>query len=268
MTLVGKILTVLILIMSIAFMMVAVTVFATHRNWREIAMEHKTTIEELTQTNQGLREEQSRADDRLAIEQAARRFALAALQSRLNTMEVQLGQQNAQLEKLQGDHSEITRTLVENTDYLASVTKEVEGLRGDVVVARQDRDEKFQSVVVLTDTVSGLQGSLMTFREQEVNLRGQVSRMKLVMDAHELTEFTPVVDIPPRVDGIVTKVGEKVLIEVSIGKDDGLRKGHTLEVFRNNAYLGRVVVKSLEPDRAVCEIIPLLLRDLTLTYKD
>ena len=64
MTLVGKILTVLILIMSIAFMMVAVTVFATHRNWREIAMEHKTTIEELTQTNQGLREEQSRADDR------------------------------------------------------------------------------------------------------------------------------------------------------------------------------------------------------------
>ena len=55
---------------------------------------------------------------------------------------------------------------------------------------------------------------------------------------------------------IVTKVGEKVLIEVSIGSDDGLRKGHTLEVFRNQSYLGRVVVKSLQPDRAVCEIIP------------
>ena len=35
MTLVGKIFTVLILIMSIAFMMIAVTVFATHRSWRD-----------------------------------------------------------------------------------------------------------------------------------------------------------------------------------------------------------------------------------------
>jgi len=71
-----------------------------------------------------------------------------------------------------------------------------------------------------------------------------------------LTEYTPVVDIPPRVDGIVTNVGEKTLIEVSIGSDDGLRAGHTLEVFRNNAYLGRVEVTQLEPDRAVCRIIP------------
>ena len=36
MTLVGKIFTVLILIMSVAFMMLAVTIFATHRNWRDL----------------------------------------------------------------------------------------------------------------------------------------------------------------------------------------------------------------------------------------
>ena len=256
MTLVGKILTVLILIMSIAFMMVAVTVFATHRNWRDIAMDHKTTIENLTATNLRLREEQQRADDRLAIEQAARRFALAALQSRLDSQELQLNQQNDQLATLQGTHGETTAELVRNGIYLTNLTTEVEGLRGNIVTARQDRDLKFNAVVKLTDIISGLQGSLLTFREQDVALREHVSRMKLVLDAHELTEFTPVVDIPPRVDGIVTKVGEKVLIEISIGEDDGLRKGHTLEVFRNNAYLGRVVVKSLEPDRAVCEIIP------------
>ncbi len=256
MTLVGKIFTVLILIMSIAFMMIAVTVFATHRSWRDRALAHKTTIEELRNTNDRLRAEASRADDRLAIEQAARRFALAALQSRQEALAQQLASNYDQLTKKQAENDLITATLSENTTTLANLGKEVSGLRDEIRQAQLDRDEKFATVVALTDSVSGLQGSVATFEEQEAQLRDQLSRMKLVMDAYELTEYTPVVDIPPRVDGIVTKVGESTLIEVSIGSDDGLRTGHTLEVFRNNAYLGRVEVTQLEPDRAVCRIIP------------
>ncbi|MBC8353426.1 MAG: hypothetical protein H8E66_15615 [Planctomycetes bacterium] len=256
MTLVGKIFTVLILIMSISFMMIAVTVFATHRSWHTIALEHKTTIEELRVTNDRLRVEASRADDRLAIEQAARRFALAALQTREESLAQQLASQYQQLTDKQAEVDLITATLSENTTTLADLGKEVSGLRDEIRLAQKDRDANFGLVIELTDSNSGLQGSLVTFREQEVQLRDQLSRMKLVMDAHELTQYTPVVDIPPRVDGIVTKVGEKTLVEISIGSDDGLRTGHTLEVFRNNSYLGRVKVQRLEPDRAVCEIIP------------
>ena len=256
MTLVGKILTVLILIMSIAFMMIAVIVFATHRSWRDRAIAHKTTIEELRVTNDRLRAEASRADDRLAIEQAARRFALAALQSRREALAQQLAAQSEQLTAKQAENDIITETLSQNTMILDNLGKEVGGLRDENRLAQQDRDENFMNVVALTDIVSGLQGSLATFKEQGVQLRDQLSRRKLVMDAHELTEYTPVIDIPPRVDGIVTKVGEQALVEISIGSDDGLRTGHTLEVFRNNAYLGRVKVMRLEPDRAVCEIIP------------
>ncbi len=256
MTLVGKIFTVLILIMSIAFMMIAVTVFATHRSWRDKALEHKAEIEKLRVTNDRLRVEASRADDRLAIEQAARRFALAALQSRQEDLAQQLASQYDQLTKKQAENDLISSTLDQNTAILDDLGKQVKGLREEIRLAQQDRDEKMANVIVLTDSVSGLQGSLATFKEQGVQLRDQVSRMKLVMDAYELTEYTPVVDIPPRVDGIVTKVGDDTLVEVSIGSDDGLRKGHTLEVYRNNAYLGRVKVTQLEPDRAVCEIIP------------
>jgi len=256
MTLVGKILTVLILIMSIAFMMIAVTVFATHRSWRDKALDHKAEIEKLRDTNDRLRAEASRADDRLAIEQAARRFALAALQSRQEALAQQLASQYDQLTKKQAENDIITETLSQNTLILDNLGKEVSGLRNEIRLAQQDRDEKFGVVVALTDTISGLQGSVSTLEETEVQLRDQLSRRKLVMDAYELTEYTPVVDIPPRVDGIVTKVGETTLIEVSIGSDDGLRAGHTLEVFRNNAYLGRVEVTQLEPDRAVCRIIP------------
>ena len=78
MTLVGKIFTVLVLIMSIAFMMLAVTVFATHRNWRDVVTLPdglKSQIEALSKTNGELRTEISRAKDQIALEQAARRFA-------------------------------------------------------------------------------------------------------------------------------------------------------------------------------------------------
>ncbi len=256
MTLVGKILTVLILIMSIAFMMFAVTVFATHRSWRDVALKHKTTIEELRDTNQRLRAEVARADDKLAIEQAARRFALAALQSRQEALAQQLAAQYDQLTKKQAENDIITETLSQNTMLLDNLGKEVTGLRDEIRVAQQDRDEKFNNVVVLTDNISELQGSKAGLEEREQQLLAEVSQRKLVMDALGVTQFTPVVDIPPQVDGLVTSVGEKSLIEISIGSDDGLRNGHTLEVFRNNAYLGRVRVKRLEPNKAVCEIIP------------
>jgi uncharacterized membrane protein YdfJ with MMPL/SSD domain len=256
MTLMGKILTVTILIMSICFMMIAVFVFATHRNWRARAMTHKTKIEELQDTNQTLRNEAEQSDDRLAIEQAARRFALAALQSRLEQVDQQLSESTRQLRDLQATLDQREETLNQNTATLAALTNEVGVLRTDIRTAQQDRDEKFNAVVALTDTISGLQGNINSFQEREVQMRDQVSMMRLVMNAFEIDEFTPVVDIPPRVDGIITKVGESILVEVSIGSDDGLRTGHTLEVFRNNNYLGRVKVKHLEPDRAVCEIIP------------
>jgi hypothetical protein len=62
--------------------------------------------------------------------------------------------------------------------------------------------------------------------------------------------------IPPMVDGLVVKVGEKNLVEISIGADDGILVGNKLDVYRNNAYLGKVVVLKTTPDRAVAEIIP------------
>ncbi len=51
-------------------------------------------------------------------------------------------------------------------------------------------------------------------------------------------------------------------VEISLGFDDGLEKGHTLDVYRLGAtpdtskYLGRVRVLRTEKDRAVAYVIP------------
>ena len=45
------------------------------------------------------------------------------------------------------------------------------------------------------------------------------------------------------------------MIEVTVGADDGLRKGDTLEIFRGQRYLGRAMIIQTEPDRSVARVI-------------
>jgi len=259
MTLVGKIFTVLVLLMSISFMMLAVTVFATHRNWRAMVTDPgglKEQIEALTKTNVELRDEIVRAKDQIALEQAARRFALAAGQARQEQLAATLQRRQQEYTDLQAAHGTIVETLDRNQNILESLTKENEGLRTEIRTAQQTRDDYFNQVVTMTDSVNRMEGNSRTLQEQHDMLLVQNGKMAKVMRKFEITVDTPVDGIAPRVDGYVTAVSDKNFIEISIGSDDGLRKNHLMEVYRKNNYVGRVEIVMVEPDRAVAKIIP------------
>ena len=51
-------------------------------------------------------------------------------------------------------------------------------------------------------------------------------------------------------------------IEVSLGADDGLQVGHTLEVYRAGEYVGRAVVRAVRPDHAVAVLVKEYMRDI------
>ncbi|MDP7305270.1 MAG: hypothetical protein QGG09_19325, partial [Pirellulaceae bacterium] len=232
MTLVGKIFTVLVLIMSISFMMLAVTVFATHRNWQAMVTDPgglKSQIEALSKTNGELRDEIVRAKDQIALEQAARRFALAAGQARLEQLDEALELRTQEYTDLLAAHGTIVETLDRNQNILESLTKENEGLRTEIRTAQQARDDYFNQVVMLTDSVNRMEGNSRTLQEQHDMLLVQNGKMAKVMRKFEISVDTPVDGITPRVDGYVIAVNDTNLIEISIGSDDGLRKNHFME---------------------------------------
>jgi hypothetical protein len=69
------------------------------------------------------------------------------------------------------------------------------------------------------------------------------------------------------VEGLVTKVDAKSgLLTLSVGSDDGLEKGHTLEVFRLEPakYLGRVRVLQTTPHEATAQPVSKLLAPIQL----
>ena len=54
----------------------------------------------------------------------------------------------------------------------------------------------------------------------------------------------------------VVREGNDGLLMISIGSDDGLTEHNKLNVRRGDSYLGKIEVVTLEPNRAVCKVLP------------
>ena len=265
MTLVGKIFTVLIFVMSLVFMSFAVMVFATHRNWKETATNTVTTggkklgltqqLEQAKTKRQELEDLLARTQIDLKEEQATRQAALAALQVRVAKSEEALGLKQKELDDLYANHTKTAEAAKLAEDRLAVLEKETLDLRNLLLATQQDVDKTFTTVVSLTDQLNQAEGMKLRLEERNIQLADDITQMKMVMDAHGLRKDTLVSHIPPKVEGRVLAVSAKDLIEISLGSDDGLKEGHALEVYRGNTYLGRIIIRRTAPDRAVGQIV-------------
>lgn len=272
MTLLGKIFTVLIFIMSLVFMAFAVVVYGTHYNWKKVVLnppstdaEHdpaydvgtKFQIQDAAKTIQELHKQIDEIKNRLAQEQAARRMVIAQLQSDLRNKVVELEDANKNLDAETAKANDALAALREAQGDVTQLAEANKTLRADVKLARENRDAVYLQVVALTDALNANQGTLATLTERRDQLAQQVADRQKVLDEFGLTVHSADERNPPPLDGYVTTVSDKVkdFIEISLGTDDGLRVGHELDVFRNRSYLGRVVVRKVSTNYAVAEII-------------
>lgn len=281
MTLLGKILTVCIFIMSLVFMSFAVMVFATHKNWKEVVMNPTGTVDKPLGLKQQIEQKQAEIEEyqtqltslELAStrERAARAQALAGLESRLQQLNEDLNQESQLLAAKTGALSESLQTMASTEDTLVGLTGEVGDLRDNIRVKEQQRDEYFKQVVAITDQVHQMQDIERRLTERRNALLAEVSRYKLVLDRNGLDLNIP--QQPPELKGYVTALSQKnnMLVEVSIGKDDGLREGHYLEVSRDGQYIGRLAVVRVSADRAIGQVLkelqqrPIQVQDLVRT---
>jgi uncharacterized protein YlxW (UPF0749 family) len=256
MNLLGKVFTVLIFIMSLVFMSFAVAVFATHTNWKDKAVNTlKPELNKAQQVNQDLQAEIEQLKNALAKERAARVNVLAALETKLLQLQQQLTLKEEEATKLEAALQVLTETNDSTQDTLTALTNEVETLRAEIKTTIQDRDAQFEAVVALTDQLNQARGEQSRIAERNEQLIAQNAAMENILDKNGLTPETPVSHIPPRLNGMILEASGGDLLEVSLGSDDGLKKGHQLEVFRGPQYLGRVEVVSTKPDVAVTRIL-------------
>ncbi len=259
MNLLGKSLTFAVFVLSVVFMIVAIAVNASHRNWREVVLGPdglKQQIETIEATNKQLRDAAQRSQAALDREQAARRTSLAALQTQLSEAREQLTQSAADVEELRAANTELAQLDRARAAELEAKSAEVASLRSELRKEQQDRDALFARALELTDQVSQATGLLQNQKQRNEQLLTQLTRLEEVTEAMGINVDDPLDGAPPDRNGNVLVVNrQRKQVEVSIGSDDGLRDGHLLDVTRDGSFVTRLKVRYTEPDRAVAEIL-------------
>ena len=259
MTLLGKAFTVVIFLLSAVFMVLALAVNASHRNWRDVVLGDnglKNDIENIRRVNEQLRDSKARIEADLGREQAARRTALAALQTQVDTLQDQLETSENEVVSLRSDNSTLVQLDESRAAELQRLTDSNIALRDQIRTEQQDRDTLFTETLTLTDQMNTLRGFKQELEVRNQQLIAQATRYKEVMTSKGIDVNEPLDGAPPDRNGNILQIDRPTsLVLVSIGYDEGLRKGHLLEVTRNGRYMGKLKVRNTEPDRSVAEIL-------------
>jgi len=263
MNLVGKIFVVLILVMSVLFMAFAMAVYATHKNWRDVAMAPEVglqaRLEKAKKDNKDLTDEAEKLKQQFETEKAAKLQAVTKLESELEVVRGELKILAAKEAELDKAKREAVAAMYATQKNATTDRNEVVEQRTAVEEARKDRDAHFKEVVRLTDELNQAANEKELLRKRTEDLGKDLAKADQVLRKHGLDKNKNYANVPPTVDGYITSVGAG-LVEISIGSDDGLLKGHKLEVYRigggQNTYVGRIEVVRIEPSRAVCKTDP------------
>jgi len=134
------------------------------------------------------------------------------------------------------------------------LAEEVSGLRQDIRANEQARDQAFATTLQATEDLHQAKGQLDSTLERTRDLTSRVATLTSAMREQGLDPNVAPDAVVPTVNGVVSQIRQTAgaqLVEVTIGADDGLKQGHTVEVYRGSKYLGRLDILRTSPDRAV-----------------
>ena len=258
----GQTLTLLILIMSILFLVVAIMVGASHRNWKDAAASSKIKADA---AQARLREAKSQTGEKqklLAAEKFSRAMQIAQLESQLKRKEEDYEAKETHLRKETQIAQQLVAQLEQAEKRLAQQDKEVAALKDTTSKLVDEIADKFAMVQNLTTQQFELQNKLESVEQLNQDLTENLAVKTKIMDKLGVDDNALVDDIVPALDAMVLQVNESgEFVGLSVGTDDGVRPGHELDIYRGDRYIGKVRVTRAEFDVSVGRIIKDFMRD-------
>jgi myosin heavy subunit len=266
MNIIGKIFVFAVFVMSLVFMSFAVAIYSSHTNWeREVNRKPeevkgaeqpglKYRLEQAENERKKLKQEIDVLVSKVAESEAARDQVVAKLQTALTEKDGEL----VELRKGKDEREKIQQEAIAKLDAaeadLKKTVEEVAALREQVRQQQTKVDQEVGRAADIARKLHETQSFLEIANERKEQLEKQVANARLLLKQQGLSLDALPKDRVPTLDGDVLAVADNA-IEVSLGGDEGLQAGHTLEVYRDGQYVGRAVVKTVKPDRAVAVIL-------------
>jgi hypothetical protein len=250
----GKIFVFGVFVMSLMLMSFAVAIYSSHVNWQEVAKKKQEDLDKLKAEEASLNQEITRLTANVASSEAARDQVIAKFQQALIEKDQELKKlTEARDEKLTDMQKKIADLATVEAD-LTRAREEVTKLQTEVRERQQKVDAQVTRAAEIAGQLHEKESFLEIANERKSQLEKQVAQARLLLKQNGLSLDNLPKDRVPTMNGVVMAVADDA-IEVSLGFDDGLQTGHQIEVYRNDEYLGRAIVKSVKPDRAIAVLV-------------
>ncbi|QDU53496.1 hypothetical protein [Gimesia panareensis] len=272
MSFVGKVLVVVQVVLSVCFMGFAGAVFTAQTNWRNESLKLKDNVASLQKSMNELESEYSnyKTDKTKEVNDAKSQAELAKAANEALTAKIKEKQNDLDTVSAERDTS----------------VAQAETTGEEAKFRRQESDRQRVVNKTLHNTINDLRAKIKSLEDtiftQSIREKSLVAKHNKVLD--ELNYLNKIVanlgidpndpaiagmqTPPPAVEGLIinTKKDKRngtKFVEVSLGSDDGLSKGHQLYVYRfgnkengnRPKYLGKIELVYVDPDKAVGTVI-------------
>ena len=260
MNLVGKIFVGVIALMSIVCLTLSVVSYASHHNWKEKSVELSKQLDDAKKQQQLLLSQKSDLESRISSEKQSYLASVEALTTKVNNLE-----QNNQLllqknDELQADLDNRLAIIETNNVQIGDLRQQLSVASDDLANAQQLRATYLQDLARTMEKLHELSATNGDLNEKNADLVQLYDEALTVLNQNGLSsDPADYGDLPQfAVQGTVEVVreGNDGLLMISIGSDDGLTEHNKLNVRRGDSYLGKIEVVTLEPNRAVCKVLP------------
>lgn len=257
MNLLGKILTFLILLTSVAFCMVAIVVVASHQSWKETAEANRKTAEDFRRRFQNAEEQIAALRGQNEKASVARAQAIAYLNSQLAIERERYSAQILQVQNLRSQLDTSIANLQNAESRLKDQDQQIQTLGQQNRGLAADLASQSQRVAVILSQVEAAEVKKEQLASQLQQMMVEYNDLKKVADVVGIDKNTLWAQIPPDLNGRVTGISasQQDVFAVSLGLDDGLREGHTVDVVRNGRHIGTATVVNSQANNATAKFV-------------
>ncbi len=261
MSLMGKIFTLLIFFMSICFLVISVMVGASHRNWKDIASQMQADAKA---AQNRVNEAKTNTDEKLKLlsaERVSRAMQLGQLESQLKRAREDFITKEAQYRKSTEISQARLAELEQVNNRIKQQDSEIEALKQNNSKLVDDVALQYSLVRTLTSQTYELKNQIELLEEKEGDIVAKLAQADRVLKANSLTPASLTSHIPPKVDGVVLRIGGDGYFAVKLGSDDGVRVDHVMDIYRQDRFIGKGTVVTTKEDLCVLKVVKDYMKD-------
>ena len=273
MNLTAKIFVILILIVSLAFMFIQMTVFALRENHKrrwdadtaELIEANKLTVKSLqdatAKQHQAGLERTTALNEKIAVEDKLR-----GVQTELQAKLAELDRALKDAKDKEAFIAQLNNTIASKESTIANLNKRITELNSIALVARQVAHALSTKITEVEDDLNTALSSITrkdaALAEQELRIRRQDAQLAQLQKAvpEVFGEIIKGGSAAPFVEGIVAGIGldprgKQQFVVITVGSKDGAQLGQQLLLANRAQYICKVRVMKLDGAMAFCQVV-------------